>query len=52
MGSNNTQTRFRVLKVHRNEPRKLVLSDEDRVYNYQEIKDLLHMVDTGNRREH
>ena len=41
--------RFRVLKVHRTEPKKLILSDDDRIYDSHEIKDILNMVDTGNR---
>ena len=43
------QRRFRVLKVHRTEPKKLILSDDDRIYEGHEIKDILNMVDTGNR---
>jgi hypothetical protein len=38
-----------VLKIHRNEPRKLVLSDDNVVYTAKEIRDLLTMVDVGNR---
>ena len=38
-----------MLKVHRTEPKKLILSDDDRIYDSHEIKDILNMVDTGNR---
>ena len=35
--------------MHRTEPKKLILSDDDRIYDSHEIKDILNMVDTGNR---
>ena len=35
--------------MHRTEPKKLILSDDDRIYEGHEIKDILNMVDTGNR---
>lgn len=49
VGSNNTETQFRVLNVHRNEPRDLVITDDHIVYDTQEIKSLLMMADVGNR---
>ncbi|KYN11709.1 Polyphosphoinositide phosphatase [Trachymyrmex cornetzi] len=49
MGSNNTLTRFRVLKIDRMEPRELVVLDDKREYNQDEIKDLVNMIDMGNR---
>lgn len=49
MGSNNTLTRFRVLKIDRMEPRELVVMDDKREYTQDEIKDLVNMIDMGNR---
>lgn len=49
MGSNNTLTRFRVLKIDRMEPRELVVVDDKREYTQDEIKDLVNMIDLGNR---
>ncbi|XP_012062724.1 PREDICTED: polyphosphoinositide phosphatase [Atta cephalotes] len=49
MGSNNTLTRFRVLKIDRMEPRELVVVDDKKEYNQDEIKDLVNMIDMGNR---
>ena len=41
MGSNNTETKFRVLKLDRTEPRELVISDDKIVYSAKEIRELL-----------
>ena len=49
VGSNNTQTKFRVLKIDRTEPKTLVLIDDHVEYSHQEIRDLLSMIDMGNR---
>ncbi|XP_015601524.1 polyphosphoinositide phosphatase isoform X2 [Cephus cinctus] len=49
MGSNNTQTRFRVLKIDRMEPRELIVVDDKTEYTQDEIKDLVNMIDMGNR---
>ncbi|KAK2581293.1 hypothetical protein KPH14_008078 [Odynerus spinipes] len=49
MGSNNTLTRFRVLKIDRMEPRELFVVDDKREYTQDEIKDLVNMIDLGNR---
>ncbi|XP_060803876.1 polyphosphoinositide phosphatase [Amyelois transitella] len=49
IGSNNTQTRFRVLKIDRTEPRELILVDDKVEYNKQEIHQLLNMIGFGNR---
>lgn len=49
MGSNNTLTRFRVLKIDRMEPTELVVVDDKREYTQDEIKDLVNMIDMGNR---
>lgn len=49
VGSNNTQSRFRVLKIDRQDPRRLNISDDTTVYNSREIRELLTMIDVGNR---
>lgn len=49
VGSNNTQTAFKVLKIDRTEPNELSLVDDKIEYNYQEIRDLLVRLDHGNR---
>ncbi|CAL1677908.1 unnamed protein product [Lasius platythorax] len=49
MGSNNILTRFRVLKIDRMEPTELVVVDDKREYTQDEIKDLVNMIDMGNR---
>jgi len=49
VGSNNTQTLFRVLKIDRLENRQLDVSDDKTVYTTREIRDLLTMIDVGNR---
>lgn len=50
MGSNNTQTRFRVLKIDRTDPCDLLVVDDKVEYSQDEIKDLVTMIDVGNRR--
>ncbi|XP_032457751.1 polyphosphoinositide phosphatase isoform X3 [Nasonia vitripennis] len=49
MGSNNTLTRFRVLKIDRMEPRELLVMDDKIEYTQYEIRDLVKMIDMGNR---
>lgn len=49
IGSNNTQTRFRVLKIDRTDPRELILVDDKVEYNKQEIRQLFEMIESGNR---
>lgn len=49
MGSNNTLTRFRVLKIDRMEPRELILLDDKREYTHDEIQQLVNLIDMGNR---
>ncbi|XP_050449979.1 polyphosphoinositide phosphatase isoform X4 [Cataglyphis hispanica] len=49
MGSNNILTRFRVLKIDRMESRELIVVDDKREYTQDEIKDLVNMIDMGNR---
>lgn len=50
VGSNNTQTAFKVLKVDRTE-NELTIVDDRVEYNYQEIRDLLMRIDHGNRNQ-
>lgn len=49
MGTNNTQTRFRVLKIDRMEPRELVVVDDKVEYSQEEIRELVTRIDVGNR---
>ncbi|XP_063228139.1 polyphosphoinositide phosphatase isoform X3 [Bacillus rossius redtenbacheri] len=49
VGSNNKQTRFRVLKIDRTEPRELVVVDDGAEYSQEQIRDLVTMIDVGNR---
>lgn len=49
VGSNNSQTKFRVLKIDRMEPRELNVVDDQQVYSREEIQNLLSMIDVGNR---
>lgn len=49
VGSNNMENKFRVLKIDRTEPRSLKISDDKTIYSQKEIRELLVMIDTGNR---
>ena len=49
VGSNNTESKFRVLKIDRTEQEKLTLNDDGTVYTPRQIRDLLTMIDVGNR---
>ncbi|XP_072306371.1 polyphosphoinositide phosphatase-like [Eucyclogobius newberryi] len=49
VGSNQAQTRHRVLKIDRTEPKDLVIIDDKHVYNQQELRELLGRLDLGNR---
>jgi hypothetical protein len=49
VGSNNTQTRFRVLKIDRQEAKDLKIYDDKVEYTAEEIHDLVNMIDSGNR---
>lgn len=49
VGSNNTETTFRVLKIDRTEPKELVISDDKHVYSKSQITNLLTTIDSGNR---
>lgn len=49
VGSNQAQTKHRVLKIDRTEPKDLVIIDDKHVYNQQEVRELLSRLDGGNR---
>ncbi|XP_067883373.1 polyphosphoinositide phosphatase isoform X2 [Heterodontus francisci] len=49
VGSNHAETKFRVLKIDRTEPKDLVVVDDHHVYNQQEVQELLNRLDMGNR---
>ncbi|XP_066532749.1 polyphosphoinositide phosphatase [Hoplias malabaricus] len=49
VGSNNAQTKHRVLKIDRTEPKDLVIIDDKHVYSQQEVRELLGRLDLGNR---
>ncbi|XP_061602667.1 polyphosphoinositide phosphatase isoform X2 [Cololabis saira] len=49
VGSNQAQTKHRVLKIDRTEPKDLVIIDDKHVYNQLEVRELLGRLDLGNR---
>ncbi|KAL5009502.1 hypothetical protein ScPMuIL_011807 [Solemya velum] len=49
VGSNMTESRFRVLKIDRTEPKELIINDDKIEYTRKEIRNLLTMIDSGNR---
>uniref|UniRef100_A0A8C8DJY6 FIG4 phosphoinositide 5-phosphatase n=1 Tax=Oryzias sinensis TaxID=183150 RepID=A0A8C8DJY6_9TELE len=49
VGSNQAETKHRVLKIDRTEPKDLVIIDDKHVYNQQEVRELLSRLDLGNR---
>ncbi|KAF7286543.1 hypothetical protein GWI33_004946 [Rhynchophorus ferrugineus] len=50
VGSNNTQTRFRVLKIDRTDPKDLEIIDDKVEYSPEEIHILVNMIESGNRK--
>ncbi|KAL3882137.1 hypothetical protein ACJMK2_028508 [Sinanodonta woodiana] len=48
VGSNETESAFRVLKIDRTEPKELQLQDDKHTYNKTEIADLLTTIEHGN----
>ncbi|CAG9859794.1 unnamed protein product [Phyllotreta striolata] len=50
VGSNNTQTRFRVLKIDRTEAKELEIYDDKVEYTAEEIHNLICMIESGNKR--
>ncbi|XP_068087388.1 polyphosphoinositide phosphatase [Hyperolius riggenbachi] len=49
VGSNHAETKYRVLKIDRTEPKDLVIIDDKHEYNQQEVRELLARLDLGNR---
>ncbi|XP_078069659.1 polyphosphoinositide phosphatase [Mustelus asterias] len=49
VGSNHAETKYRVLKIDRTEPKDLMVIDDRHVYNQQEVHELLSRLDMGNR---
>ena len=49
MGSSTLEDEFHILKIHRTEPHDLVISVDDHTYDSAGIKDVIRMVDSGNR---
>uniref|UniRef100_A0A3P9HDP6 FIG4 phosphoinositide 5-phosphatase n=1 Tax=Oryzias latipes TaxID=8090 RepID=A0A3P9HDP6_ORYLA len=49
VGNNQAETKHRVLKIDRTEPKDLVIIDDKHVYNQQEVRELLSRLDLGNR---
>ncbi|XP_065323489.1 polyphosphoinositide phosphatase-like isoform X3 [Gordionus sp. m RMFG-2023] len=49
IGSDYKETKFRILKIDRTEEKDLIIHEEEVSYNFEEIKELLQMVDLGNR---
>uniref|UniRef100_A0A8P4GLB8 SAC domain-containing protein n=1 Tax=Dicentrarchus labrax TaxID=13489 RepID=A0A8P4GLB8_DICLA len=49
VGTNQAQTKHRVLKIDRTEPKDLVIIDDKHVYSQQEVRELLGRLDLGNR---
>jgi hypothetical protein len=49
VGSNQNQKVFRVLKIDRTEPEDLIIMDDKVRYTHEEIRNLLTMIDSGNK---
>lgn len=49
MGSNRTKTEFRLLKLDRTDPISLHVTEDSTVYSRTQIKELLTMIDEGNK---
>ncbi|XP_015918441.2 polyphosphoinositide phosphatase [Parasteatoda tepidariorum] len=49
VGCNNTESKFRVLKIDRTESKELNVVDDKVEYSKREIRDLLNMIKCGNR---
>ncbi|XP_033619309.1 polyphosphoinositide phosphatase isoform X2 [Fukomys damarensis] len=49
VGNNHAETKYRVLKIDRTEPKDLVIIDDRHVYTQQEVRELLGRLDLGNR---
>ena len=49
IGTNNMESKYRVLEVDRTDHRELVIHDDGITYSQKEIKQMLQMIDVGNR---
>ena len=49
VGSSPKEDEFHILKIDRTEPHELVISEDDHTYDAKEIKNVIRMVDSGNR---
>ncbi|XP_054714497.1 polyphosphoinositide phosphatase-like [Uloborus diversus] len=49
VGSNNTENKFRVLKIDRTDSKELNVVDDKIEYNKKEIQDMINMIKYGNR---
>lgn len=49
VGSNKMETRFRVMKIDRTEPKDLIINDDKVEYSRAEIRNVLSMIDGGNK---
>ncbi len=49
VGSNQSDNRFRILKIDRTTPTELTVIEDDVIYSKQEISDILTVLEEGNR---
>ena len=49
IGTNNMENKYRVLKVDRTDAKELIIHDDGVTYSQKEIKQMLQMIDVGNR---
>ena len=49
IGTNNMENKYRVLKVDRTDAKELIIHDDGVTYTQKEIKQMLQMIDVGNR---
>ncbi|CAB4378561.1 unnamed protein product [Rhizophagus irregularis] len=49
VGSNQSDSRFRILKIDRSTPTELTVIEDDIIYSKQEINDILTALEEGNR---
>jgi len=49
IGTNNLENKYRVLKVDRTDAKELIIHDDEVTYSQREIKQMLQMIDVGNR---
>lgn len=49
LGTNQNEEKYRVLKIDRTVPEELIITDDDVIYSKQEIKQLLAMIEDGNK---